>query len=134
MMVIRYHSVTFFIKTKIYFGFIGRPCQRCIKRSIGHLCHDEIKNSSNANHNKTNGSAPPVKKASNSTASSYIDTSSTIIPVVPQHLVGKIKKKKKLHYDLYIKSYIFYCSYTKQLGWFTTTVLWANGNRSIDVC
>ncbi|KAG5458419.1 MAG: hypothetical protein BJ554DRAFT_1356 [Olpidium bornovanus] len=19
----------------------GRPCQRCIKRSIGHLCHDE---------------------------------------------------------------------------------------------
>jgi hypothetical protein len=22
---------------------IGRPCQRCIKRSIGHLCHDEPK-------------------------------------------------------------------------------------------
>ncbi|KAI9227104.1 MAG: hypothetical protein DHS80DRAFT_17730 [Piptocephalis tieghemiana] len=24
----------------------GRPCQRCIKRSIGHLCHDEYKNDS----------------------------------------------------------------------------------------
>ncbi|CAG8597316.1 6190_t:CDS:2, partial [Dentiscutata heterogama] len=23
----------------------GRPCQRCIKRSIGHLCHDEPKGS-----------------------------------------------------------------------------------------
>jgi hypothetical protein len=22
---------------------LGRPCQRCIKRSIGHLCHDEPK-------------------------------------------------------------------------------------------
>ncbi|KAG2185369.1 hypothetical protein INT44_002160 [Umbelopsis vinacea] len=27
----------------------GRPCQRCIKRSIGHLCHDEPKPSSSAN-------------------------------------------------------------------------------------
>ena len=27
-----------------HFSFlIGRPCQRCIKRSIGHLCHDEPK-------------------------------------------------------------------------------------------
>ncbi|KAG1053427.1 hypothetical protein G6F43_004496 [Rhizopus delemar] len=25
----------------------GRPCQRCIKRSIGHLCHDEVKTPSN---------------------------------------------------------------------------------------
>jgi hypothetical protein len=24
---------------------LGRPCQRCIKRSIGHLCHDEPKGS-----------------------------------------------------------------------------------------
>lgn len=65
----------------------GRPCQRCIKRSIGHLCHDEIKNPSNANNNKTNGSTP-VKKSSNSTANSYIDNSSSTIPVVPQHLVA----------------------------------------------
>ncbi|CAG8434722.1 7804_t:CDS:2 [Diversispora eburnea] len=26
----------------------GRPCQRCIKRSIGHLCHDEPKGTHNA--------------------------------------------------------------------------------------
>ncbi|KAI8890999.1 hypothetical protein K501DRAFT_235927 [Backusella circina FSU 941] len=25
----------------------GRPCQRCIKRSIGHLCHDEVKTPNN---------------------------------------------------------------------------------------
>ncbi|KAI9473954.1 MAG: hypothetical protein EXX96DRAFT_579988 [Benjaminiella poitrasii] len=27
----------------------GRPCQRCIKRSIGHLCHDEVKTPNNNN-------------------------------------------------------------------------------------
>ncbi|CAO3660851.1 unnamed protein product [Rhizopus stolonifer] len=26
----------------------GRPCQRCIKRSIGHLCHDEVKPSNHS--------------------------------------------------------------------------------------
>ncbi|KAI8362606.1 hypothetical protein BD560DRAFT_437134 [Blakeslea trispora] len=26
----------------------GRPCQRCIKRSIGHLCHDEVKQPANS--------------------------------------------------------------------------------------
>ncbi|ORE03421.1 hypothetical protein BCV72DRAFT_257809 [Rhizopus microsporus var. microsporus] len=26
----------------------GRPCQRCIKRSIGHLCHDEVKTPNNS--------------------------------------------------------------------------------------
>ncbi|KAG0766705.1 hypothetical protein G6F57_003823 [Rhizopus arrhizus] len=26
----------------------GRPCQRCIKRSIGHLCHDEVKPPNNS--------------------------------------------------------------------------------------
>lgn len=32
----------------------GRPCQRCIKRSIGHLCHDEVKQNSNNNNNNNN--------------------------------------------------------------------------------
>lgn len=36
----------------------GRPCQRCIKRSIGHLCHDEPKaaphSNSHSNINPTN--------------------------------------------------------------------------------
>ncbi|KAI9231266.1 MAG: hypothetical protein BYD32DRAFT_431228 [Podila humilis] len=40
----------------------GRPCQRCIKRNIGHLCHDEPKNSSssqvssNSNNSGSSGS------------------------------------------------------------------------------
>ncbi|KAI8077756.1 uncharacterized protein BX664DRAFT_343407 [Halteromyces radiatus] len=40
----------------------GRPCQRCIKRSIGHLCHDEPKHSSNAQNNNQN-----KNRASNNT-------------------------------------------------------------------
>ncbi|KAG2174780.1 hypothetical protein INT43_005842 [Umbelopsis isabellina] len=36
----------------------GRPCQRCIKRSIGHLCHDEPKPSSNANKAQSKASTP----------------------------------------------------------------------------
>ncbi|KAI8054696.1 hypothetical protein BDF22DRAFT_680570 [Syncephalis plumigaleata] len=28
----------------------GRPCQRCIKRNIGHLCHDEHKSSDSSNN------------------------------------------------------------------------------------
>ncbi|KAI8137309.1 hypothetical protein BJV82DRAFT_674901 [Fennellomyces sp. T-0311] len=35
----------------------GRPCQRCIKRSIGHLCHDEPKHSSNSQQNNNNNSS-----------------------------------------------------------------------------
>ncbi|KAI9304771.1 hypothetical protein BJ944DRAFT_202171 [Cunninghamella echinulata] len=30
----------------------GRPCQRCIKRSIGHLCHDEPKQPNNSQNNQ----------------------------------------------------------------------------------
>ncbi|KAI9495247.1 hypothetical protein BDB00DRAFT_760486 [Zychaea mexicana] len=35
----------------------GRPCQRCIKRSIGHLCHDEPKHSNNSQPNNNNNSS-----------------------------------------------------------------------------
>lgn len=91
---------------------LGRPCQRCIKRSIGHLCHDEVKTSgstpssatasnkiingsSAANGNSPAAAAPVAVTAVTAVAankpsvSSYMDTSSTSIPVVPQHLVGK---------------------------------------------
>lgn len=77
------------------FSFAGRPCQRCIKRSIGHLCHDEIKTPSNTNNNKTNGSSAPVTKK----PSTFVDTSSSI-PVVPQHLVGKIINSYTIHINL----------------------------------
>ncbi|KAI8646910.1 hypothetical protein BD408DRAFT_409417 [Parasitella parasitica] len=64
----------------------GRPCQRCIKRSIGHLCHDEIKNTgadSDSTHNK---------KAAVSTSAS-VNLAATAptphsIPIVPQHLIA----------------------------------------------
>lgn len=36
----------------------GRPCQRCIKRSIGHLCHDEPKHSNNSAQNKNRTTVP----------------------------------------------------------------------------
>ncbi|SAM07756.1 hypothetical protein [Absidia glauca] len=35
----------------------GRPCQRCIKRSIGHLCHDEPKHTNNGQSNNNQGKA-----------------------------------------------------------------------------
>ncbi|KAJ8659961.1 hypothetical protein O0I10_004187 [Lichtheimia ornata] len=43
----------------------GRPCQRCIKRSIGHLCHDEPKhsNSSAQNNNANKNRAVPTTTA-----------------------------------------------------------------------
>ncbi|KAG2201330.1 hypothetical protein INT47_001418 [Mucor saturninus] len=65
----------------------GRPCQRCIKRSIGHLCHDEIKNPSSSSTNNKGSATPVAKKAT--TSNSFIDTSTSgVIPVVPQHLVA----------------------------------------------
>ncbi|KZS88024.1 hypothetical protein SISNIDRAFT_476133 [Sistotremastrum niveocremeum HHB9708] len=47
----------------------GRPCQRCIKREIGHLCHDEPKQgSSGPTSNLTNSLATPPPSASSSTS------------------------------------------------------------------
>ncbi|ORY93232.1 hypothetical protein BCR43DRAFT_478236 [Syncephalastrum racemosum] len=51
----------------------GRPCQRCIKRSIGHLCHDEPKHSSTppqqqqASMSASNQAKPRTNSTSNST-------------------------------------------------------------------
>ncbi|KAJ7045083.1 hypothetical protein C8F04DRAFT_1067648 [Mycena alexandri] len=39
----------------------GRPCQRCIKREIGHLCHDEVRS-------KTSDKQPSNNNASSSTS------------------------------------------------------------------
>ncbi|KAF9308808.1 hypothetical protein BG003_010568 [Podila horticola] len=36
---------------------LGRPCQRCIKRNIGHLCHDEPKPSAAGASNQSNASS-----------------------------------------------------------------------------
>ncbi|CDS07087.1 Putative Zn(2)-C6 fungal-type DNA-bindingFT domain protein [Lichtheimia ramosa] len=42
----------------------GRPCQRCIKRSIGHLCHDEPKHSNNSAQNKNRTTVPTTTTTS----------------------------------------------------------------------
>ncbi|KAI8336196.1 hypothetical protein BC941DRAFT_428578 [Chlamydoabsidia padenii] len=41
----------------------GRPCQRCIKRSIGHLCHDEPKVANNGQNNNNNNNQAKQSKA-----------------------------------------------------------------------
>ncbi|CAO3593095.1 unnamed protein product [Absidia cylindrospora] len=47
----------------------GRPCQRCIKRSIGHLCHDEPKHTNNAqNNNSGNNSNQNKARAANNSS------------------------------------------------------------------
>ncbi|KAI9312619.1 hypothetical protein BX666DRAFT_803792 [Dichotomocladium elegans] len=49
----------------------GRPCQRCIKRSIGHLCHDEPKHSNNALQNN-NPPTPKNRVTQPSTSQNYM--------------------------------------------------------------
>ncbi|KAI9251042.1 hypothetical protein BY458DRAFT_524129 [Sporodiniella umbellata] len=39
----------------------GRPCQRCIKRSIGHLCHDEVKTSNHSTPVQQTVSKPEIQ-------------------------------------------------------------------------
>lgn len=39
----------------------GRPCQRCIKRSIGHLCHDEVKPSNHSTPVQTPVNKPELQ-------------------------------------------------------------------------
>ncbi|QRV99107.1 Fungal Zn(2)-Cys(6) binuclear cluster domain [Ceratobasidium sp. AG-Ba] len=52
----------------------GRPCQRCIKRDIGHLCHDERKQPPPTKQN-TNGSSSSAGPNGTSTPQPVIDTS-----------------------------------------------------------
>ncbi|KAG2227202.1 hypothetical protein INT45_008446 [Circinella minor] len=52
----------------------GRPCQRCIKRSIGHLCHDEPKHSNNSqnNNNASKNRATTTNTNNNSSGAPYM--------------------------------------------------------------
>ncbi|KAI8061043.1 hypothetical protein BC940DRAFT_245546 [Gongronella butleri] len=45
----------------------GRPCQRCIKRSIGHLCHDEPKQSAGAQSQKPRAASNTNANSNNTT-------------------------------------------------------------------
>lgn len=63
----------------------GRPCQRCIKREIGHLCHDENRPSKlGAAQAQTSVPPPVAAEASTQPAStSLIATSTPTPPVAP---------------------------------------------------
>ncbi len=61
----------------------GRPCQRCIKRDIGHLCHDEATPAkANEPHEAPASSTPskPKTHASASTAKPATEVASTSAP------------------------------------------------------
>ena len=38
----------------------NRPCARCVKRNIGHLCHDEIKDRNRENGSESTSQSPAV--------------------------------------------------------------------------
>ncbi|CAE6491326.1 unnamed protein product [Rhizoctonia solani] len=60
----------------------GRPCQRCIKRDIGHLCHDEKKPGPSKNNSST--STPQPQPTVDITATpSVIDSSANPTPIQP---------------------------------------------------
>ena len=42
----------------------NRPCARCVKRNIGHLCHDEIKDKHRENGTESTSQSPAVEPTS----------------------------------------------------------------------
>jgi hypothetical protein len=42
----------------------NRPCGRCVKRNIGHLCHDEIRDKSRENGSESTDQSPAVGSTS----------------------------------------------------------------------
>lgn len=73
---------------------IGRPCQRCIKRSIGHLCHDEPKHTSNGQSNSNQGKARPSNSGSNNTNNTNASTNGSTygLPSGLSQSGGKVKQ------------------------------------------
>src|SRR5271170_6405968 len=42
----------------------ARPCARCVKRNIGHLCHDELKDKHRENGTESTSQSPAVEPTS----------------------------------------------------------------------
>lgn len=66
----------------------GRPCQRCIKRDIGHLCHDERKPPAPKSTNGSGATAGPSVTATpqptiDTSTPSVVDSSANPTPVQP---------------------------------------------------
>ncbi|KAF5358803.1 hypothetical protein D9758_008588 [Tetrapyrgos nigripes] len=64
----------------------GRPCQRCVKREIGHLCHDEQRPSKQDRH----ASQPSSETAIASTTTLYPPTASTSRSITPTTVPGSV--------------------------------------------
>lgn len=64
----------------------GRPCQRCIKRDIGHLCHDEA-TPAKANHDKDETSSAsvgtPSKATTEAQTAAKVKTAASASPTEP---------------------------------------------------
>ena len=63
----------------------GRPCQRCIKRDIGHLCHDEATPAkASGDHNDASASSTPSKpQAQAKSAQKATPPTTTSAPAIP---------------------------------------------------
>ncbi|KDN34501.1 hypothetical protein RSAG8_12403, partial [Rhizoctonia solani AG-8 WAC10335] len=61
----------------------GRPCQRCIKRDIGHLCHDEKKPGAPKNNSATPTPQPPPSVDTTIATPSVMDSSANPTPIQP---------------------------------------------------
>ncbi|ORX49344.1 hypothetical protein BCR36DRAFT_328462 [Piromyces finnis] len=66
---------------------VGRPCQRCIKRNIAHLCHDEPKTKKNK---KKNGKDAKSTQNKTSTTTEGTKTPSVITTPTPTQSLPKI--------------------------------------------
>ncbi|KAK9457695.1 hypothetical protein V1511DRAFT_455522 [Dipodascopsis uninucleata] len=62
----------------------GRPCSRCVKRNIGHLCHDESKDSKSGSGAKAEIGESNLKSEQTSEVSSNL-TDSGIVYDMPTH-------------------------------------------------
>ncbi|KZT59961.1 hypothetical protein CALCODRAFT_408223, partial [Calocera cornea HHB12733] len=64
----------------------GAPCQRCIKREIGHLCHDDPKVPPNGKHSQSD--TPPAQPVPTSTTSTTSTSGPSLFPSAPADLAG----------------------------------------------
>ena len=64
----------------------NRPCARCVKRNIGHLCHDEIKDKSQ-NGTESTSQSPAVEPTSPEQAhvDGEIKTGKSVVAVITEN-------------------------------------------------
>ncbi|PWN39693.1 hypothetical protein IE81DRAFT_368895 [Ceraceosorus guamensis] len=70
----------------------SRPCKRCIKRDIGHLCHDEATQSSVSAANPRRGSSSAIATASGAAGDSSTHGTAKVTPPAGNSKVTKQRK------------------------------------------